>query len=139
MKLLKEENSTKLERKDWNTKNLITLIGAMVNLFMATRVKREYWLTDKEYLFFICCVLIVNEDVPSYISSRARSIYRGVMNITRLSDITGFLNRLSKKGWLEYDKKEKRITIPSFFTEINLHSHKVGVEVEINYDYDETI
>lgn len=131
MKAISNKKTSFLERKSWKTSNPVDLISAMINQYMVTYVARDKWLTDKEHLFLICCVLVKNEGVEKYTSSRAKFIFKEMMNIERASDITGLLTRMSLKKWMKWDKNDKSFNVPEFFNNLNLDKHKVKINVEM--------
>jgi len=78
-------------------------------------------ITPKEKKFFITLVVLRMAGVVSYKDPQAVDIFFKNLNWTAGStQVPGYLGKLSDKGWVEYDTKEKSFVLPEFFEKIKI-------------------
>lgn len=127
MKLVKEDKKTLIEGKI-ESSEIVEYLSKLIDYYIAIFAPQDTWLTKRERMFLICCIIIANKDLR-YLSGESKHIYKEIFNISRMSDIAGYLERLKEKHFLDYNKKTKKIQIQPFFLldleqndlEINIH------------------
>lgn len=95
-------------------------IRVVIDIYSATVIRRELWLTEREKEFFIATVIHVMKGHVNPISDPALQIYKKYFNpATNKVKIADYINRVRKKGWVLYNKRKKVVEIPPIF-------HKIG-------------
>lgn len=110
-------------------------IRKIVNLYSCLYIVENNWLPAREKVFFIITVMnfILGYKKPQ--SEFALSSYQKYFNnTTSKHTIINYLNKLSKRGWLKYDKNEKVVSIPKFFENIQVESSMIDFELRLVFD-----
>lgn len=103
--------------------NLADYIGTLIDVYAAIRLKREFWLTDRERQFFIATVInvisgyinpICDESVQNY-----KDFFDSKINKSKIPD---YINRVRSKHWLTYDKGTKKVEITSLLKGVDTSS-----------------
>lgn len=117
-------------------RDLSEYLSKAIDLFSATNIHRNLWLTDTEKRFFIATVILVLNGIDNYSSSEAIQIYEKYF-LPKINKrvILDRLNKLSKKNWVKYQvRKNKKIIIPPFFENIGLKKDVMDFKVRIDYE-----
>lgn len=134
MHLTKKKNKLVAE----SFKNIIDIsayIRYIVNIYSASEIKRELWLTEREKDFFVATTIHILQGISNPISEDALQIYKKYFhpqnNNRKTSD---YLNRLEKKKWVKYDSDEKTVQIPAIFDEMDLNENMVDFNLRFSYN-----
>lgn len=129
----RKQNKAKAESFKRYT-NLLVYIRKMLDIYSACEVASSYWLTDREKDFFVVTVInYLNGDVnPKSDESlqRYKKYFNPKTDKYRISD---YLNKISNKNWIKYNKQNKTVDIPLIFKEINLDEDMTDIIVRVLY------
>ena len=136
MQLIKEVTSTEISG-NVKIQNLHDLINLMINYYQATFiVDLDKWLTKKQRLFYIACVIISNKDIR-YTSDEGKKLLMDIFDVQRQSDVGGYLRDIEKKSfWHTVDVKNKKINVKEFF-KFDLQSQEIILDIKLNYESNE--
>lgn len=100
----------------------------IINIYSAIYIKREFWLTDQERMFYIGYIEIINsgKDVKS---KEALAIWNKYLKIDRRQDINLYFRKLVEKNWVK--KIEKKYVLPPFFAKLP-SKFNFNIELDIN-------
>lgn len=111
----------------------------VVDLYSAIEVHPNYWLTDKEKMFFACTCLCVNSGECSIVSPDSMDIFRKYFrNNVKKPELHRYFTTLKEKGWLSRNPKSNCIILPVLFEEIVSSGDKMSFEVDISLVKHET-
>lgn len=118
-------------------KNLPLYIRYIVNIYSAAEIKRELWLTEREKDFFVATVIVVLNGITDPISDEAVQIYKNFFyNKTGKAKISDYINRITNKNWAVYDKRYRKITLPSLFYGIDVKEDMIDFILRFAYETD---
>jgi hypothetical protein len=107
----------------------------MIDVYSASEVKREFWLTDREKEFFIATIIHINNGYFNPIGEESLQIYKKYFSpTTNNPKISDYLNRIRKKCWVKYDKEAKVVEIPLMFQDINTSSDVITFNLRYAYE-----
>lgn len=107
-------------------------ILALVKLYQGSK-QGLYELTHSELKFFVCMVLAYNEGNNDYKGSRFKKICNDLLGLKRDTDITTYLRKLQKNGWITYNIKDKTFELPDIFRNIDFRECEVEINVKLKY------
>lgn len=87
----------------------------IINIYSAIYIKREFWLTDQERMFYIGFIEITNSG-KDLKSKDALTIWNKYLKIDRRQDINLYFRKLVDKKWI--NKVDKRYILPPFFSKL---------------------
>jgi hypothetical protein len=103
----------------------------IINIYSAIYIKREFWLTDQERMFYIGYIEIINsgKDVKS---KDALEIWNKYLKIDRRQDINLYFRKLVDKNWVK--KVEKKYVLPPFFSKLP-KKFNFNIDLEIDGEF----
>lgn len=130
----RDENKA-IANSDKNANELGTYLRFIIDIYSSTEIKRELWLTEKEKQFYIGTIIhIINGD-HNPISDESLAIYKKYFgSSTNKVKISDYINRVKKKGWLRYNKKERYVSIPPIFDGISLDGDFITFNLRFSYE-----
>lgn len=136
MKLSRKNNSAEAE-SDKRFLNVESYIRFVINLYSVAEIHLDYWLTEREKDFYVTTVVncLAGDNNPYSESSIQR--YKKYFNYkVNNSSISDYLNRLKRKEWIRYNKRDKVVTIAPIFDGISLSGDKMEFKIEVEYEID---
>lgn len=117
------------------SKDIATYLSMLIDVFAATSLKRDNWLSKTEKDFYIATIVHLNSGYTNPISEESVQIYRQYFKEScdkiKISD---YLNRLRTKKWLKYDKNTKIVEIPLIFMNIGLDKDVFDFNIRLSYE-----
>lgn len=111
----------------------------IVDIYSAIEVHPNYWLTDKEKMFFACTCLCVNMGECSIVSPDSMDIFRKYFrNNVKKPEIHRYFTTLKEKGWLNRDNKSNCVILPVLFEEIILSDDEMKFDISVKLLKNET-
>lgn len=108
-------------------RNPLDYIRMIVDVYSASDIRRDLWLTPREKDFFIVTVFNVLEGNVNPIGESATQIYKKLFGpTTNKVKISDYINRVRKKEWVRYNKQTKVVEIPPIFHNMNLGNDRVS-------------
>jgi hypothetical protein len=120
---------SKEHKIDYKKSSLIDeYLYKIINIYSAIYIKREFWLTDQERMFYIGYIEIINsgKDVKN---KESLAIWNKYLKIDRRQDINLYFRKLVEKNWLK--KIDKKYVLPPFFTKL---PGKFNFNIELEID-----
>lgn len=113
-----EGSNVSLGREEFNTKNIYTYVGIIIDFYSTTyRIPIP---PDSVKKFLILLVILYNKGVTKYRDKRAVSYIMQSMRFNASSDINMYLAKLRDSDWITFDKKKKEFDIPEMFQNLPL-------------------
>lgn len=116
-------------------KDIRRYIGMLIDVYAATSVKRENWLSKTERAFYIATIIHVNAGYTNPICDESVQIYKEFFNekVTKVK-ISDYINRVRNRKWVKYEKDDKVVEIPEIFKNINLTSDIYDFNLRFSYE-----
>lgn len=134
---LSRKNSKAVAESHLPFTSIDSYVRFIVDLYSAVEIKRELWLTEREKDFFVATVIHVLQGCDNPISDEALQIYKDYFYFkTTKSKISDYLNRICKKNWAKYDKKNRVVQIPPIFSGIGPDEDMMDFKLRFSYEAD---
>lgn len=110
-------------------------IRVIIDIYSSSEVKREFWLTEREKEFYVSTVIHVINGYLNPICEESITIYKNYFNPnTNKIKISDYINRVRKKGWLMYDKKDREVSLPVIFHNISEDGDLFTFNLKFSYE-----
>lgn len=116
-------------------RRLDVYIGFIVDIYSATELDEDIWLTKTQKQFFIATAINVIRGNLNPVSPESIQIYKKYFKkSTTKGIIRDYINKISKKNWINYDKGRKVIDIPEIFKPINEKEDMIDFNIRLSYE-----
>lgn len=134
MEIRRKENK-ELADSVVNVNEIGLYLRFIIDIYSSTEIKRKFWLTEREKQFYIGTIIHILHGEHNPISEESLAIYKKYFNPqTNKVKISDYINRIRKKGWLRYNKKERYVTIPEIFDGISLDGDSITFNLRFTYE-----
>ena len=130
MNIEKVDENTLLATYADNFEELGDFIKLLIDVFSATRLSRNNWLTERETDFFTALVVSYHSGIRNHIDKDSDIIYDKYFGAHKRKERSIWLNNLQKKRWVTYNRDG--FDINPFFKVTNLMDNP---NVVINLDF----
>jgi len=132
---LRRNNSRAVAESHQGFNDIGLYIRVIIDIYSASEVNREYWLTEREKEFYVATVVHITEGIDNPISDEAVQIYKKYFNpTTDKIKISDYLNRCRKKEWLKYDTGNRKVEIPQIFHNIDKNTDVMDFNLRYIYE-----
>jgi hypothetical protein len=109
-------------------------VRIIIDVYSSSEVNRDFWLTEREKEFYVSTIIHCSNGFLNPISEEAIQIYKKYFNqSTNKGKISDYINRIRKKGWIKYNKKNKRVDIPKIFHELGVEGDEMTFNLRFIY------
>lgn len=110
-------------------------IRPVLEIYQASEISRDKWLTDKEKAFYVATVAHVLLGYPNPICSESVQIYKKYFDSsTDKRKISDYLGRIRNKNWLKYDKFDKVVQLPPLFNQLGSSGGSIEFNIKFSYE-----
>lgn len=139
MEVRREVGVSKCESSD-SFSEIEKYIRKIIDIFAASELPREQWLTEREKTFFISCVIHLNNGITNPICESAVQIYKKYHdNKVTKKQINNYLTLVGDKFWLKYDKDGKHVKVPELFMMIGREKDSFEFKINMSYETDRSV
>lgn len=133
--ILSRKGNKASARSHLNFSNIESYLLFILNLYSSIEIQRDKWLTDKEKDFYICCIMIYLFSDKNPNSEESRQIYKNLFsNKVTVKEISLYITKIVKKGWLRYNKKTKQFDIPQIFKNVDNDNDTFDFNIRFSYE-----
>lgn len=132
---LSRRNNIAVGTTSYSCSQIERYLRVIIDIYSSSEIRRDLWLTEREKEFFISTIIHVIQGHVNPISDEAVQIYKKYFNPnTNKVKISDYINRIRKKGWIEYDKRKRVLLIPGLFEGITMDGDVMTFNLRFSYE-----